>query len=64
MADKTIQEIVGAIAPYKTNPSAMVRTLLDVTNDITEGKVVIANAAKRDPQVPRGSRLWQANQRF
>lgn len=45
MADKTIQEIVGAIAPYKTNPSAMVRTLLDVTNDITEGKVVIANAA-------------------
>lgn len=45
MADKTIQEIVGAIAPYKTNPSAMVRTLLDVTNDISDGKVVIANAA-------------------
>lgn len=45
MADKSIQEIIGAIAPYKTNPSAMVRTLLELTTDITDGKIVIANAA-------------------
>ena len=45
MANKTIQEIVGDITPYKTNQSAMVRTIIDTTFDITDGTVVIANAA-------------------
>ncbi len=45
MANKTLQEIVGNITPYKTNQSAMVRTIIDTTFDITDGTVVIANAA-------------------
>lgn len=45
MADKSLQEIIGSIRPYKTNPSGMVRALLETTTDITDGKVVIANAA-------------------